>query len=224
VSEAAHPALSKFSLFSLLWLHGWSFESLDREPVTSAAILDAVVDSLINDVKSILEEPVLDATSTSISLKPALRETTTSLFPFMPLSLSPNFWNGSTPSLPYATLMITRTFSVDGRVEICCTTFNDLREGTWLDNWMLMAGIQMSDKPHFIRYGDVLLPCAIVPVSARYNPFDARRLCSIDTILRENFSCARASNHTWTVYLCLGQAGKGQDRATPEPKRSKSPR
>ena len=43
---------------------------------------------------------------------------------------------------------------VDGRVEISCTTFNDLREGNWLDNWMLMAGIQMSDKPHFIRYGD----------------------------------------------------------------------
>jgi hypothetical protein len=45
---------------------------------------------------------------------------------------------------------------VDGRVEISCTTFNDLREGRWLDNWMLMAGIQMSDKPHFIRYGDCI--------------------------------------------------------------------
>ena len=78
-------------------------------PVTSAAILDTVVDSLINDVKSILEKPVLDADDAVI---------------------------------------------VDGRVEICCTTFNDLREGRWLDNWMLMAGIQMSDKPHFIRYED----------------------------------------------------------------------
>lgn len=39
-------------------------------------------------------------------------------------------------------------------ISISCTTFNDLREGRWLDNWMLMAGIQMSDKPHFIRYGD----------------------------------------------------------------------
>jgi len=37
---------------------------------------------------------------------------------------------------------------------------------------------------------------------------------SIATILRENLSCS--DSDTWTVYLCLG-------RATPEPKRSKSP-
>ena len=42
-------------------------------------------------------------------------------------------------------------------------------------------------------------------------------------ILRQNFSYASASKNTWTVYLCLGQAGERQDRATKEPKRPKSP-
>jgi hypothetical protein len=52
------------------------------------------------------------------------------------------------------------TFDDDARflfkLQFLPTTFNDLREGKWLDNWMLMASIQMSDKPHFIRYGDCI--------------------------------------------------------------------
>jgi Ulp1 protease family, C-terminal catalytic domain len=43
---------------------------------------------------------------------------------------------------------------VDGRVEISCDTLNQLRHGRWLNNWMLTAGIQMSDKPYYVRYGE----------------------------------------------------------------------
>jgi hypothetical protein len=43
--------------------------------------------------------------------------------------------------------------TVDGGVEISCRTFNELRTGKWLDNWMVFAGIQMSDKPCFVNYG-----------------------------------------------------------------------
>jgi hypothetical protein len=45
---------------------------------------------------------------------------------------------------------------VDGKVAISCLTFNDLRRGKWLDNWMVMAGIQMSDKPYFVKYGECI--------------------------------------------------------------------
>jgi hypothetical protein len=43
--------------------------------------------------------------------------------------------------------------TVDGGVDIFCNTFDMLRQGKWLDNWMIMAGMQMSDKPFFVRYG-----------------------------------------------------------------------
>lgn len=42
---------------------------------------------------------------------------------------------------------------VDGGVEISCNTLNQLRQSRLLDNWLLMAGIQMSDKPYYVRYG-----------------------------------------------------------------------
>jgi Ulp1 protease family, C-terminal catalytic domain len=48
-------------------------------------------------------------------------------------------------------------------VEIPCTTFEQLRPGEWLDNWMIMAAIQMSDKPSFVHYGHCI-------------PFDERRV------------------------------------------------
>jgi hypothetical protein len=43
--------------------------------------------------------------------------------------------------------------TVDGGVDIFCDTFNRLRKGQWLDSWMIMAAMQMSDKPAFVRYG-----------------------------------------------------------------------
>ena len=42
--------------------------------------------------------------------------------------------------------------TVDGQAEVSCQTFDDLRQGRWIDNWMIMAAIQMADKPYFVRY------------------------------------------------------------------------
>lgn len=43
--------------------------------------------------------------------------------------------------------------TLDGGMDMLCNTFNMLRQDKWLDNWMIMAGMQMSDKPFFARYG-----------------------------------------------------------------------
>ena len=45
---------------------------------------------------------------------------------------------------------------VDNRVEIFCgcDTLNQLRHSRWLNNWMLTAGIQISDKPYYVRYDE----------------------------------------------------------------------
>src|SRR6266536_3184385 len=43
--------------------------------------------------------------------------------------------------------------TVNGGVDIFCNAFDMLRQDKWLDNWMIMAGMQMSDKPFFVRYG-----------------------------------------------------------------------
>jgi Ulp1 protease family, C-terminal catalytic domain len=43
--------------------------------------------------------------------------------------------------------------AVDGGVELPCNIFNMLRHGEWFDAWLLMAGMQMSDKPSFVKYG-----------------------------------------------------------------------
>ena len=42
--------------------------------------------------------------------------------------------------------------TLDGGVDIFCNTFNMLRQGKRPDNWIIMAGMQMSDKPFFVRY------------------------------------------------------------------------
>jgi hypothetical protein len=43
--------------------------------------------------------------------------------------------------------------AVDGGVELSCNMFNMLRQDNWFDAWLLMAGMKMSDKPSFVRYG-----------------------------------------------------------------------
>jgi hypothetical protein len=43
--------------------------------------------------------------------------------------------------------------AVDGGVELSCNIFNMLHQDKWFDAWLLMAGMQMSDKPSFVRYG-----------------------------------------------------------------------
>ena len=57
--------------------------------------------------------------------------------------------------------------TVDRGVDIFCNTFNTLRRGEWLDNWMIMAGIQMSDKPYFVRYGQSIPLDEIEPSSQK---------------------------------------------------------
>ena len=43
--------------------------------------------------------------------------------------------------------------AVDGGLELSCNIFNMLRRGKWFDAWLVMAGMKMSDKPSFVRYG-----------------------------------------------------------------------
>ena len=43
--------------------------------------------------------------------------------------------------------------AINGRIELPCDMLNRLRQGEWFDGWLLMAGIAMSDKPPFVRYG-----------------------------------------------------------------------
>jgi hypothetical protein len=37
--------------------------------------------------------------------------------------------------------------------ELPCNIFNMLRRDNWFDAWLLLAGMKMSDKPSFVRYG-----------------------------------------------------------------------
>jgi hypothetical protein len=60
--------------------------------------------------------------------------------------------------------------TIDGKVEISCVTFNKLRTGEWLDNWMVFAGIQMSDKPYFVKYGQS------IPLDERFGRTGMRRV------------------------------------------------
>lgn len=39
------------------------------------------------------------------------------------------------------------------REDLSCDTFAMLREGEWFNSWLLMTGMEMSDKPSFVRYG-----------------------------------------------------------------------
>ena len=42
--------------------------------------------------------------------------------------------------------------TVSGRTEFDCNMFNRLRHGEWFDVWLLSAGMEMSDKPSFVRH------------------------------------------------------------------------
>ena len=43
--------------------------------------------------------------------------------------------------------------TIEDGIELPCNMFNRLRQGEWFDGWLLMAGMIMSDKPSFVRYG-----------------------------------------------------------------------
>lgn len=42
--------------------------------------------------------------------------------------------------------------TVSGRTEFDCSIFKGLCHGEWFDVWLLSAGMEMSDKPSFVRY------------------------------------------------------------------------
>lgn len=42
--------------------------------------------------------------------------------------------------------------TVSGRTEFDCGIFKRLRHGEWFDVWLLSVGIEISDKPSFVRY------------------------------------------------------------------------
>ncbi|RHZ45973.1 uncharacterized protein CDV56_104172 [Aspergillus thermomutatus] len=44
------------------------------------------------------------------------------------------------------------TVTVNGSVELSCDIFQRLRRDEWLDTWTIIAGMQISDKPAFIRH------------------------------------------------------------------------
>jgi len=43
--------------------------------------------------------------------------------------------------------------AVDGGVDLPCKIFSMLRQDKWFNAWLLMAGMEMSDKSSFVRYG-----------------------------------------------------------------------
>jgi hypothetical protein len=43
--------------------------------------------------------------------------------------------------------------AINDGVELPCNIFNKLRQGQWFDAWTIMAAMQISDKPSFVRYG-----------------------------------------------------------------------
>jgi hypothetical protein len=46
------------------------------------------------------------------------------------------------------------TLSINGSVELSIDIFARLRAGEWLDSWALMAAMQISDRPDFVKFGE----------------------------------------------------------------------
>jgi hypothetical protein len=43
--------------------------------------------------------------------------------------------------------------AINDGAELPCDIFDTLRQGQWFDAWTIMAAMQISDKPFFVRYG-----------------------------------------------------------------------
>ncbi|KAL2783537.1 hypothetical protein BJX66DRAFT_121593 [Aspergillus keveii] len=63
----------------------------------------------------------------------------------------------STKVLNKATPESGDTVAINGSVELSCEIFNRLRPGEWLDSWTIMALMQISDRPAFVKY-DLSIP------------------------------------------------------------------
>jgi hypothetical protein len=58
----------------------------------------------------------------------------------------------STKVLNKATPESGDTVAINGSVELSCEIFNRLCPGKWLDSWTIMALMQISDRPAFVKY------------------------------------------------------------------------
>jgi hypothetical protein len=43
--------------------------------------------------------------------------------------------------------------ALGNEVEFCCEIFDRLHQGKWFNSWLIMAAMQISDRPSFVRYG-----------------------------------------------------------------------
>jgi hypothetical protein len=59
----------------------------------------------------------------------------------------------STKVLGKRKLEDTDSVAVDNGVELFCDIFDRLRQGKWFNAWTIMAAMQISDRPFFVRYG-----------------------------------------------------------------------
>lgn len=49
------------------------------------------------------------------------------------------------------------TIAVNGSMELSCDIFERFRQHQWLDSWTIIAAMEISDKPEFVRY-DLSIP------------------------------------------------------------------
>ncbi|KAL2782867.1 hypothetical protein BJX66DRAFT_319638, partial [Aspergillus keveii] len=63
----------------------------------------------------------------------------------------------STKVLNKATPESGDTVAINSSIELSCEIFNRLRPGKWLDSWTIMALMQISDRPAYVKY-DLSIP------------------------------------------------------------------
>ena len=63
----------------------------------------------------------------------------------------------SSKVLSKTTLDSSDTIAVNGSMELSCDIFERFRQHQWLDAWTIIAAMEISDKPEFVRY-DLSIP------------------------------------------------------------------
>jgi hypothetical protein len=92
--------------------------------------------------------------------------------------------------------------AVNNGVELSCNIFRRLRQGEWFDAWTIMAAMQISDKPLFVRYG-YSVPLDELGRNGRMKPVKrplagwARKMIKLHNEAKEMFGDA-----TRLVYFC----------------------
>jgi hypothetical protein len=92
--------------------------------------------------------------------------------------------------------------AVNNGVELSCNIFHRLRQGEWFDAWTIMAAMQISDKPVFVRHG-YSVPLDEPGRNGRMKPVKsplagwARKMIKLHNEAKEMFGDA-----TRLVYFC----------------------